>query len=140
MAEVIVRSIGNLRQEISAGPHMIVADEPADVGGDDGGPDPYELLLASLGACTSMTVLLYARRKSWPLEGVEVRLRHYRDHLRDCAECPDQPVQIDRIERRLTFQGPLDDTQRNRLLEIAAKCPVHRTLKGTIQIEDTLNG
>ncbi len=136
MAEVIVRSLDNLRQEIAAGPHTFYADEPADAGGDDAGPDPYELLLAALGACTSMTIQLYARRKGWPLETVEVRLSHRRDHVRDCEECEQKPVQIDVIERRLTFRGDLDDTQRARLAEIAGKCPVHRTLTGTIKIND----
>ena len=140
MADVIVRSLSNLRQEIAAGPHTLFADEPTDAGGDDAGPNPYELLLAALGACTSMTVLLYARRKRWPLEGVEVRLSHRRDYARDCEECAEKPVQIDVIERRLTFGGDLDDTQRARLLEIAGKCPVHRTLTGTIRVDDRLEG
>src|SRR5690349_9796995 len=99
MAEVIVRSLDNLRQEISAGPHTLFADEPIEAGGDNAGPNPYELLLGALGACTSMTLLLYARRKKWPLEGVEVRLSHRRDYARDCEECAERPVQIDKIER-----------------------------------------
>src|SRR5256885_410426 len=105
MAEVIVRSLGNLRQEIAAGPHTIFADEPSAAGGDDSGPDPYELLLSALGACTSMTLLLYARRKGWPLEGVEVRLSHRRNYARDCEECDQKPVQVDLIERRITLRG-----------------------------------
>jgi putative redox protein len=140
MAEVIVRSLGNLRQEIAAGPHTIYADEPADAGGDDSGPDPYELLLGALGACTSMTLQLYARRKGWPLESVEVRLSHRRDHAQDCEECEEQPARIDVIDRRLTVHGDLDDSQRARLLEIAQKCPVHRTLMGTIKVNDQLEG
>jgi putative redox protein len=140
MAEVIVHSLDNLRQEIAAGPHTIFADEPADAGGDDSGPDPYELLLSALGACTSMTLLLYARRKRWPLERVEVRLSHGRDYARDCEECAEQPAQIDLIERRITLIGDLDDTQRARLLDIATRCPVHRTLTGTIRINDRLDG
>ena len=138
MAEVIVRSHDNLRQQIDAGPHTFFADEPADAGGDDSGPDPYELLLGALGACTSMTLLLYARRKGWPLEGAEVRLSHRRDYARDCAECDEKPVQIDQIERHITLRGPLDEAQRARLLEIAQKCPVHRTLTGTISVTDRL--
>ena len=138
MAEVIVRSLDNLRQEIVAGPHTLFADEPAGAGGDDAGPDPYELLLSALGACTSMTLLLYARRKRWPLDGVEVRLSHHRDYARDCEECEERPVQLDLIERRITLQGALDDAQRARLLEIAARCPIHRTLTGTIRIDDRL--
>jgi putative redox protein len=138
MAEVIVRSLGNLRQEISAGAHTIFVDEPTDAGGDNSGADPYELLLGALGACTSMTLLLYAQRKKWPLENVEVRLSHQRDYARDCAECDERPVQIDKIERRITLLGRLDDAQRARLLEIAQKCPVHRTLTGTISVSDRL--
>jgi len=138
MADVIVRSLDNLRHEISAGPHTYFADEPASAGGDDSGPDPYELMLSALGACTSMTLLMYARRKKWPLEGVEVRVSHHRDYARDCQECDERPMQIDHIERLIALRGDLDDTQRQRLLEIAEKCPVHRTLTGTIQISDQL--
>ena len=138
MAEVIVRSLGNLRQEISAGAHTFYADEPVDAGGDNAGPDPYELLLAALGACTSMTLQQYARRKGWPLEDVEVRMSHRRDYARDCEDCDTQPVQIDQIERRITLKGQLDQAQRTRLLEVAEKCPVHRTLTGTIKVTDTL--
>ena len=138
MAEVIVHSVGNLRQEIDGGSHTFYADEPVDAGGDNAGPDPYELLLAALGACTSMTLLLYARRKRWPLEDVEVRLSHRRDYARDCEDCDAKPVQIDQIERRITLKGDLDQAQRVRLLEIAEKCPVHRTLTGTIRINDRL--
>lgn len=140
MAEVIVHSLGNLRQEIDAGAHSFIADEPVDAGGDEAGPNPYELLLAALGACTSMTLLLYARRKGWPLEDVEVRLSHRRDHARDCAECEQATSKIDVIERRITLVGGLDEAQRLRLLEIAEKCPVHRTLTGTIEVRDQLEG
>ena len=139
MAEVIVHSLGNLRQAIDAGSHSFYADEPVDEGGDNTGPTPYELLLGALGACTSMTLLLYARRKGWPLENVEVRLSHQRDYARDCADCDTRPVQIDQIERRITLKGQLDQSQRARLLEIAEKCPVHRTLTGTIKVTDTLD-
>ena len=138
MASVIVHSLDNLRQQIDAGPHTFFADEPADAGGDGSGPDPYELLLAALGACTSMTLLLYARRKQWPLESAEVRLSHGRDYARDCADCDEKPVQIDLIERNITLRGPLDEAQRAALLEIARKCPVHRTLTGTIRVNDRL--
>ena len=138
MAEVIVHSLGNLRHQIDAGAHTFYADEPADAGGDDSGPTPYDLLLSALGACTSMTLLMYARRKGWPLEDVEVRLSHQRDYARDCAECDTTPVQIDQIERRIRLKGSLDQAQRARLLEIAEKCPVHRTLTGTIRVTDTL--
>jgi putative redox protein len=138
MAEVIVHSLGNLRHEIAAGAHSFYADEPTDDGGVDAGPTPYDLLLGARGACTSMTLLMYARRKGWPLEDVEVRLGHQRDYARDCAECDTAPVQIDQIERRITLKGDLDQAQRARLLEIAEKCPVHRTLTGTIKVTDML--
>jgi putative redox protein len=138
MAEVIVHSLGNLRQEIDVGAHTFYADEPADAGGDNAGPTPYDLLLGALGACTSMTLLMYARRKGWPLEDVELRLSHRRDYARDCEECDTKPMQIDQIERRISLKGRLDQSQRDRLLEIAQKCPVHRTLTGTIKVTDRL--
>lgn len=138
MSETIVRSAGNLRQEITAGSHRFYADEPIPAGGEDAGPNPYELLLAALGACTSMTLFMYARRKGWPLEDVEVRLSHHRDYARDCQDCADQNVRIDVIDRRIALKGELDEAQKLRLLEIAEKCPVHRTLTGTIKINDTL--
>ena len=115
-------------QEIVVGPHRLVADEPKDVGGDDEGPTPYDLLLAALGSCTSITVTMYARRKSWPLQGITARLRHSRIHATDCAECETKEGKIDRIELDIELAGPLSDEQRSKLLEIAEKCPVHRTL------------
>lgn len=138
MPDVIVRSLGNLRHEIVEGAHTWLADEPIAVGGDDTGPDPYGLLLGAVGACTSMTLLMYARRKQWPLEDVEVRLSHRREYDRDCAECDTKPVQIDHIDRAITLYGDLDATQRARLLEIAEKCPVHRTITGTVEVHDVL--
>ncbi len=114
-------------QEIVIGPHRLVADEPTDVGGGDEGPTPYDLLLAGLGSCTSMTVGLYAQRKSWPLQGIRTRLRHSRIHATDCAECETKEGRLDQIELDIEFAGPLSDEQRSKLLEIAKKCPVHRT-------------
>jgi uncharacterized OsmC-like protein len=122
------------RQEISAGHHHLIADEPASAGGTDMGPSPYDLLLASLGACTSMTVSMYARRKQWPLEEVTVHLRHSRIYAADCAECDTKEGMLDQIERDIHFSGPLTDEQQSRLLEIANKCPVHRTLTWEIRI------
>ncbi len=127
-------------QEIVIGPHALVADEPTDAGGTDEGPTPYDLLLAALGSCTSITVAMYARRKSWPLEGVTARLRHSRIHATDCAECETTEGKIDRIELNVEFAGSLSDEQRSKLLEIAKKCPVHRTLTSEINIRTSVVG
>ncbi|HXE89358.1 MAG TPA: OsmC family protein [Terriglobales bacterium] len=134
--EVVVEGGGEgPKQEIRIGPHRLVSDEPASAGGADRGPTPYDLLLAALGACTAMTVSLYARRKAWALESVRVRLRHLKIHAADCEECETREGKIDRIERDVEFQGSLDPEQRARLLEIAEKCPVHRTLTSEISIK-----
>jgi putative redox protein len=134
-AAVIVRGGGaEFAQEISAGSHRLTSDEPVAAGGTDAGPTPYELLLAALGSCTSMTVAMYARRKGWPLEGVTVWLRHARIHASDCADCETREGLLDRIERDVRFAGPLTVEQRARLREIADRCPVHRTLKSEIDI------
>ena len=118
--------------------HTFTADEPVAQGGDDLGPSPYELLLAALGSCTAMTLELYARRKGWPLEEVTIRLVFDRVHEPDCEACEQPTSRIDRITREITLSGPLDASQRQRLLEIAAKCPVHRTMMGTPSIVDVL--
>jgi len=132
---VIVRgSAAGFAQEIHAGPHRLHADEPVSAGGTDTGPSPYDLLLAALGACTSMTVAMYARRKAWPLEEVTVHLRHSKIHAADCAECETKEGLLDRIERDIHFAGPLTEEQRSKLIEIANKCPVHRTLTSEIDI------
>ncbi len=133
---VVVRgNAAGFAQEIQAGSHRLHADEPASAGGTDTGPTPYDLLLAALGACTSMTVAMYARRKAWPLEEGTVHLRHSKIHVTDCAECETREGMLDRIERDIRFSGPLTDEQRSRLLEIANKCPVHRTLVSEIDIK-----
>lgn len=119
-------------QEITVGGHRLVADYPSDLGGTGRGPDPYGLLLGALGACASMTVSLYARRKGWPLERVTVRLSHSKIHAVDCAECETQRGLLDRIEWEVELHGDLDQEQRARLLDIASRCPVHRTLRSEI--------
>ena len=125
-------------QIISVGPHMLQADEPNEFGGNDAGPNPYELLLAALGACTSMTVKMYAERKQWPLQGVQVGLSYARIHAEDCAECETKVGMVDRIELEISFTGDLSEEQRHKLLEIANKCPVHRTLVSRAQIDTRL--
>jgi putative redox protein len=129
---------GGLVQEVRAGPHLLLADEPLDAGGTDRGPNPYDLLLAALGSCTSMTLRMYADRKGLPLERVEVRLRHSRIHAADCAECETEEGRVDLIEREIALAGALSPEQRQRLLEIADRCPVHRTLSGEIAIRSRL--
>ena len=138
MSEVVVTSQTNLRNEVRYGDgYSFITDEPIAAGGEDAGPDPYTLLLAALGSCISMTATLYARRKQWPLERVTVRLRQNRMHVKDCQECAQEKEgYIHRIERSVTFTGPLSDEQRARLQEIAHKCPVHKTLSSDIIITD----
>jgi putative redox protein len=123
------------RTELMAGGHGLVADEPARVGGTDLGPTPYDLLAAALGACTAMTLRMYASRKEWPLEAVEVGVTHDRVHADDEAECEHRPARMDRLQREVLLAGPLDQAQRARLLEIADRCPVHRTLDAGVRIE-----
>jgi uncharacterized OsmC-like protein len=137
--DVIVRGgPAGFTQTIEIGEHSLVADEPREVGGEDRGPDPYELLLAALGACTSMTLRMYANLKKWPLQGVEVRLRHGKIYAQDCKDCETKEGKIDRIEREIRLEGDLDDSQRARLLAIADRCPVSRTLQSEIRIESRL--
>ena len=138
--EVVVAESGDGRfaQVIAAGPHRLAADEPVAVGGNDTGPTPYALLLAALGACTSMTLRMYADAKGLALEGVSVSLRHDKIHARDCEHCETREGRVDRIEREIVLEGRLDAAQRQRLLEIADKCPVHRTLGAEVRIESRL--
>ncbi len=138
MAVVVVSSDRNLRQEVYARTHWLVSDEPSDLGGEDCGPTPYELLLGALGACTSITLLMYARRKGWPLENVEVRLEHRRVHARDCAECEQREGYLDHIEKAIVVAGELSQEQLDRLAEIAEKCPVNRTLHSVVHTTQTL--
>jgi putative redox protein len=127
-----------LLQEIVAGTHHLRSDEPASAGGTDSGPTPYDLLLAAIGSCTSMTVAMYARRKQWPLERVTIRLRHSRVHAEDCAACETQNAQLTVIDREIVLDGSLNEDQRARLLAIANRCPVHLTLSSRIDIRTSL--
>ena len=122
-------------QQIQAGPHRLSADEPIESGGTDTGLSPYDLLLAALGSCTSMTIGLYARRKNWPLQEVIVSLWHSKIHAADCTECETREGKIDRIEREIQLIGSLTSEERSKLMEIADKCPVHRTLTSEINIK-----
>jgi putative redox protein len=136
---VVVRGpASGFAQQISVGPHQLRGDEPLDAGGTDTGPTPYDLLLAALGTCTSMTISMFARRRKWPLQDVTVRLRHSRIYAEDCADCESKNVRIDRIEREIGLKGDLSDDQRKALLAIAEKCPVHRTLTSEIRIDSRL--
>lgn len=140
--EVLVADAGDglFPQWISAGPHhRLRADEPAAVGGTDTGPSPYDLLLAALGACTNMTIKMYADRKGWAIDRLETHLRHTKIHAEDCAECETRQGKVDRIDRRLVIEGPLDADQKAKLCEIADKCPVHRTLHSEISIVTTMD-
>jgi putative redox protein len=125
----------DLRADIQARGHSLIADEPVSVGGTDLGPTPYEILLAALSSCTAMTLRLYANRKSWPLEAVSVSLRAGRIHEQDCEHCVTEPVGISHIQRKVELTGPLTDEQRQRLLQIADRCPIKQTLEHGIHIE-----
>ena len=133
--DIVVRGdVRSFKQEIVAGKHRLVADEPVSAGGGDTGPDPYNYLLISLGVCTSMTVGLYARRKEFPLENITVSLSHSRIHAMDCEECVTKEGMLDRIDVEIELVGSLSQAQHARLMEVAAKCPVHQTLTSEINI------
>lgn len=133
--DVVVRgNATSFLQDVVTGSHRLQADEPVDVGGGDAGPGPYDYLLVGLGVCTSMTIGLYARRKKWPLENITVSLRHSRIHAKDCEECETKEGMLDRIDLDVQLTGPLTPEQYSKLMEIAGKCPVHRTLKSEIDI------
>jgi uncharacterized OsmC-like protein len=134
-ADVIVR--GNAReflQDVVSGKHHLRADEPVAYGGTDAAPGPYDYLLTALGVCTSMTIGLYARKKQMPLENITVSLRHSRIHAKDCEECETKEGMLHRIDLDIELTGALTADQHSRLMAIAAKCPVHRTLKSEIDI------
>ncbi|MDT7798933.1 MAG: putative redox protein [Actinomycetota bacterium] len=131
---------GTYTQQVSTAGHTLLVDEPVSVGGADAGPNPYELLLASLGSCTAITLRMYADRKGIPLTGATIRLRHERIHAEDCEKCETERGMLSRITREIELAGDLDDDQRAKLMLIADKCPVHRTLSSEIVIETRETG
>jgi uncharacterized OsmC-like protein len=137
---VVARTGEGLRTDMEADGYELVADEPTSLGGTDAGPTPYDYLLAALAGCTAMTLRMYADRKGWPLESVTVRLSQERIHATDCEECETEEGRIDRIERDIELEGPLEEEQRRRLLEVADMCPVHRTLESEVLVENSLAG
>lgn len=133
---VIVRGdAAGFAQKVEMGKHSFAVDEPVSYGGTDTGASPYDLLLAALGSCTSMTIGLYARKRKWPLEKITISLRHAKIHARDCDDCETQEGKVDRIWREIHLTGDLSDEQRAKLMEIADKCPVHQTLTSEINIK-----
>jgi uncharacterized OsmC-like protein/fermentation-respiration switch protein FrsA (DUF1100 family) len=138
LVEVREAGEGLYAQDVQVGRHRLRVDEPVAYGGGDTGPSPYGLLAAALGACTAMTLRMYARRKQWPLETVRVRLRHTKVHARDCQACETKEGKVDRMERTLVLEGPLDAPQRQRLVEMADRCPVHRTLESEVDLRTSL--
>lgn len=136
--KVVARTGTGLLTDINADGHPLAADEPKSVGGEDSGPTPYGLLSAALAACSTMTLRMYADRKGWPLESVTVSVAHGKIHAEDCAQCEATTGRIDRFDKTVELEGPLDETQQERLLEIADKCPVHRTLHSEVLVETTL--
>jgi putative redox protein len=135
---VMPSGLGKFAQQIIIGSHELTADEPVEYGGNDLGPSPYDLLLAALGACTSMTLQIYAQSRQIPLEKVVVRLTHEKTYAKDCEDCENKDSKIDHIERKIELQGKLSEEQRNKLLDIANHCPVHRTLTSKILITTLL--
>ena len=132
------RNLGPFAETVRVGTHVLAADEPVSNGGTNSGPNPYDYLLAALGACTAMTLRLYARQKNWPLQKVRVWLKHDKIHAADCADCDTKEGKIVQIDRQIVLDGPLDQAQRERLLQIADRCPVHRTLTSEIRIRTRL--
>jgi len=136
MQRVVTVATGaaNYLTEIAAGPHTLQADEPVDVGGGDAAPTPYELLLGALGSCTAITVQMFAARRRWPLEKVQVQLSHSKSHAQDCLACETASSRLDRVELTIELQGNLSDEQRRKLMDVAEHCPLHRTLAAGIEM------
>ena len=135
---VVLQSRGSFRTEVSAGPHHFVMDEPVDAGGGGEGPTPYDMLASALGGCTAMTLHFYAKREKLPLEGVDVTVTHDRQHAKDCADCVTQTGYIHRFRVEIRLHGPLDEATRQRLLTIAGRCPVAKTLQAEMKIDEVL--
>jgi putative redox protein len=137
---VVLRARGSFRTEVEAGPYRWVLDEPAEVGGTGEGPTPYDMLASALGGCTAMTLQYYAKRENIPLEGVDVTITHDRQHAKDCADCTTQQGYIHRFHVEIALQGNLTEEQRQKLLTIAHRCPVAKTLQSEIKIDEVLAG
>jgi putative redox protein len=137
-APVVLRVRGSFRTEVEVGPHRFLLDEPVEVGGGGEGPTPYDAVAAGLGGCTAMTLQFYAKRESYPLEGVDVTVTHDRQHVRDCADCLSEQGFIHRFRVEIELHGPLSEEQRQRLLAVAARCPVAKTLQAEIRIDEVL--
>ncbi|MFO7845407.1 MAG: OsmC family protein [Balneolaceae bacterium] len=129
----------NYKTSLTAGEHELMADEPKSVGGTDAGPDPYDYLLMSLGSCTAITLRMYIERKGWHVDDIYVELRHFKDHAEDCEDCGEKSAKIDKIEKEIIVKGDLDEKQLNRLLEISYKCPVNKTLRGSIEMNAAIS-
>ena len=138
MGPVVVRAGKSFRNEISGGKHRLIADEPVDAGGTDEGPTPYDFLAGALGACTSMTLRVVANRENIPLEGAEIQITSDRMYAKDCADCTSKDGYIHRFDVRIKLKGDLTDAQRERMLTVAKRCPVAKTLTSEIRIEESL--
>ena len=138
MGKVQVKFLKNLQHVISIGNFSFMLDEPKEAGGDNIGPNPYETLLAALGACTSMTILMYSRVKGWNIENIEIELSHEKIHAEDCTSCETKSGYLDKITRNIRIKGNLSEDQLQRLFEIARKCPVHKTLTSENVINDKI--
>jgi putative redox protein len=129
----------NYETSLTAGAHELTADEPESVGGKDTGPDPYDYLLMSLGSCTAITLRMYIERKKWQVDDIYVELRHFKDHAEDCEDCDETSAKIDKIEEEIIVKGDLTDEQLDRMLEISHKCPVYKTLEGSIEAKTSIS-
>ncbi|MBI5116990.1 OsmC family protein [Candidatus Poribacteria bacterium] len=135
---ITVRYIENLQHQVISYPHSFIVDEPREEEGDGLGPNPYDLLLSALGACTAMTIIMYANRKKIPVETVSVELDHQRIYREDCAGCTEEEKRMEKISRRITIRGNIGEEQKNKLLQIAKKCPVHKTITSKPMVEDSI--